>query len=97
MFVTGLGRVDDQEVLHHANVLVRQDVTVVDGLAGPLLESHANDHGLSHPYPHGVLYGAGGYPRVGIGSLSGKGMSFAGPVTSISAMTYSALSRNCCF
>src|SRR5947207_13974458 len=61
MFVTGPGRVDDQEVLHHADVLVRQDVTVVDGLTGPLLESHANDHGLSHPYRHSVLYGARGY------------------------------------
>src|SRR5258705_10954174 len=59
MLVTDLCRVDDEEVLHHADVIMRRDVTVEDGLSDPLPESHADDYGLSHAYPHGVLYGAG--------------------------------------
>ena len=34
----------DQEVLHHARILVRQDVAVVHRFAGPLLEVHADGH-----------------------------------------------------
>src|ERR1700686_2691835 len=57
--VTGLFRTKDEEVLHHADILMRQNVTMEDGLAGPFLETHADDDYAFRRYPHGVLYGAG--------------------------------------
>jgi hypothetical protein len=45
MGVTSLCRVGNEEVLHPADVLVRQDVATEDRLADPLLESHAHDDG----------------------------------------------------
>ena len=53
-----LARRQDQEVRHHAGVLVRKYVAVEDGLAHVLLITLSDDDGLSRADPQRVLNGA---------------------------------------
>ena len=45
----------NEEVLHHAGVFMRKDMTVKNGLSCPLLEAHADDRCRILCHPNGVL------------------------------------------